>query len=55
MMGDKVYIDDTTTIGGLETGTSKIICDKLNSFISPVTYSSSPSYFSEMKKNHEFD
>lgn len=44
--GDKAYVDNSTVVGGLEVGESKLLRGKLAEFVNTVTYSNSPSYLS---------
>ena len=53
--GDRVYVDKSSVVGGLEVGEIKILRGRMSEYISNVTYAQHPSYVSEMKKDGEFN
>ncbi len=53
--GDRVFVDHSSVIGGLEVGEAKLLKGKLGEYISTVTYAREPSYLSEMNKVDSFE
>lgn len=53
--GNRVYIDSSSVVGGLEVGESKLLRGKVGEYIETVSYSSAPSYLSELKSNGPID
>jgi hypothetical protein len=52
--GNRVFVDGSTVVGGLEVGESKILRGKLGEYIETVTYANKPSYLSELNSNEPF-
>lgn len=52
--GNRVFVDESTVVGGLEVGEGKILKGKLGEYIDTVTYSNAPSYFSELESKEPF-
>lgn len=55
LAGDKVFIDSTTVVGGLQNGDSKLDLGNFATYFSSVVYSQGNSYGAELKKDGEFD
>lgn len=53
--GNRVYVDSSSVVGGLEVGESKLLRGKIGEYIETVSYSSAPSYLSELKSNGPID
>jgi ClpP class serine protease len=53
--GNRVFVDSSTVVGGLEVGESKLLRGKLGDYINTVTYSNEPSYLSELNSSESFD
>jgi membrane-bound ClpP family serine protease len=52
---DRVFIDRSTVVGGLEVGESKLLRGKLGKYLDTVTYSTAPSYLSEANSSESIN